>query len=71
MSLHLQLGPAIVPHRMKEMGQELRELNEVASKGGVASGPRDMTFEDKRRLSQQLGSLPGEVLPVLAAASAA
>ncbi len=53
------------------MGKELRELNAVASKGGVASGPRDMTFEDKRRLSQQLGSLPGEVLPVPAAASAA
>ena len=59
----LQLGPAIVPHRCKEMGAELRELNQLAAPtpGSEPSGPRDFTFEDKRRLSQQLGSLPGEV----------
>lgn len=60
---HFQLGAAIVPHRCKEMGAELRELNQLAAPapGAEPSGPRDMTFEDKRRLSQALGSLPGEV----------
>lgn len=45
------------------MGEELRELNQLAAPplGSEPSGPRDMSFEDKRRLSQQLGSLPGEV----------
>lgn len=62
----MQLGPAIVPHRCKEMGAELRELSQLAAPapGSEPSGPRDFTFEDKRRLSQQLGSLPGEVCTV-------
>jgi hypothetical protein len=62
----MQLGPAIVPHRCKEMGAELRELSQLAAHapGSEPSGPRDFTFEDKRRLSQQLGSLPGEVCAV-------
>ena len=48
------------------MGAELRELSQLAAPapGSEPSGPRDFTFEDKRRLSQQLGSLPGEVCTV-------
>lgn len=61
-----ELGPAMVPHRLKEMSAELQELQGRVTPGraGTSSpdSPRTFTFEDKRRLSQHLGALPGERL---------
>ena len=57
----LQLGTAYLPYRVKEMGKELRELVPQPADGSP-SGPREFSFEDKRRLSMALGGLPGERL---------
>lgn len=73
----LQLGPAIVPHRLKEMSAELQELNGKVAAGAPprGDGPRaTFSFEDKRRLSQHLGALPGNkcapLMPPIAPPSA-
>ena len=52
----LQLGPALVAHRIKEMDGELKELvarapPEKAVRPLAETGPRDLTFEEKRKLS--------------------
>jgi len=52
----VQLGPALVPHRIKEMDGELKELvarapPEKAVRPLAETGPRDLTFEEKRKLS--------------------
>lgn len=52
----LQLGPALVAHRMKEMSGELQQLVERAPpeksvRPLAETGPRDLTFEEKRKLS--------------------
>ncbi|KAK9820597.1 hypothetical protein WJX72_012140 [[Myrmecia] bisecta] len=51
--------------RMRDMDRELRSLQRQAEArtGPLPPDPsRDMTLEEKRKLSQQLGSLPGERL---------
>ena len=52
----VQLGPALVAHRIKEMDGELKELvarapPEKAVRPLAETGPRDLTFEEKRKLS--------------------
>lgn len=64
MCLRAQLGPAVVPHRLKEMSAELQELQGKVAPGraepATSDSPRIFNFEDKRRLSQHLGALPGD-----------
>ena len=65
--------------KMRQMDRELRALQEVAAAAGGPAPPRpthpgerDMGFEEKRRLSTALGSLPcdklGKALDIVAAA---
>ena len=64
---------------MRQMDRELRALQEVAAAAGAPAPPRpthpgerDMSFEEKRRLSTALGSLPadklGKALDIVASA---
>ena len=63
----VQLGPALVAHRIKEMDGELKELvarapPEKAVRPLAETGPRDLTFEEKRKLSIVRFGLPATVL---------
>jgi len=55
-----------LPEKLKEVEAELEELTRKAeAQSGPAAAPgngRDMTFEEKRKLSHSLGQLPGEGL---------
>ncbi|CAL5222926.1 g5360 [Coccomyxa viridis] len=65
--LRLAGGPEL-PKQMAEMDRELRALQQqVERHDGEAAAPggRPMAFEEKRRLSQGLGSLAGDKLGVV------
>jgi len=59
-------GAEQLPERMESMARELQALqDQVEQREGAAAlppGGRDMTFEEKRRLSHALGALPGDSL---------
>ena len=69
-----------LPARMREVDAELRALHAQAERQGGSGAPgppgsRTMTFEEKRRLSMNLGNLPadklGRVVEIISEASAA
>jgi len=59
-------GAEALPERVAAMARELQALADaVEQREGAAGAPpggRDMTFEEKRRLSHALGALPGDRL---------
>ncbi|KAK9820846.1 hypothetical protein WJX81_007969 [Elliptochloris bilobata] len=59
-------GAEQLPERMESMAREMQALqDQVEQREGAAAlppGDRDMTFEEKRRLSHALGALPGDRL---------
>lgn len=61
-----QLASDTIPSKLVEVNAELQELTaKYEARAGPPPPPgpgRDMTFEEKRRLSHALGQLPGERL---------
>lgn len=65
----LEAEVSTLPDAVRAAGEELAALARKAEEGGSAGAPpaapgphRDMTFEEKRKLSHALGTLPGERL---------
>eukprot|EP00887_Chlorella_sp_A99_P005831 scaffold1.g5831.t1 len=61
-----QLAADTIPSKLAEVDQELQELTKKAETRAAPLPPpgpgREMTFEEKRKLSHSLGQLPGERL---------
>lgn len=65
MTAKLEAENKSLPEKVAEVDQELQDLSKKAASRSTVAAPgpgRDMTFEEKRKLSHDLSELPGERL---------